>query len=117
MMTIEQARDRAAELLGWKRVHICGDSWGWTYTNGARIDFHPIPLTLDGVAKLWPDGWVTEMKNDGSSVLASAWPLLRPVGVYLSECVPHDDSADTELHARLLLLVAVLEHIAKEKGE
>lgn len=93
MLTIEQARDRVAELTG-----------------------KPAPLTLDAVAALWPKGWALGVAKNAVATHASGWTDDRATGTFFSEHVCPTDSANHELHARLLLLVAVLEHIEREKA-
>lgn len=103
-MTLDKIRDAIARLLGWHFVesnrHFASS---WTKGNGESRRFdHPVPASLDWVSENWPKdhgmdirfqpdiGWIAyAWTSTGSPLVADQYP--------------------TELHARLALLLAVLE--------
>lgn len=108
-LTYDQARDRAAELLGWERAAFVSPA-GTEYPvwrRGKNIDCgHPIPDTLDAIARLFEEhlpGWTWVRANDywgGYSNDEDDLPLM----VYES-----GDTLSHEKHDRLTLFIACWE--------
>lgn len=116
-MTLNQKRDRVAELLGWWREsEIDRDSGNsvdfWNSENHAQMD-HPVPDTIDGIAALWeqhcPDTPITVQRHRRYGE-TWRWSAYAPdnIGIF----VPIDPP--TEYEARLTLLLAVLEAKGKK---
>jgi len=58
---LTQARDRIAELCGWKPMEMFDDPPGitrvwWLHQISPTRTAHPIPACLNWVSKVWPDG-------------------------------------------------------------
>ena len=104
---LTQARDRIAELCGWKRWHVKGDgidhedASGWYRRSKTLADpKHPIPASLDFVSRVWPEG-VTWDKVYSEHDWKVDWGAYGYKNSWLSE---YDD----ELTARLELLAQAL---------
>lgn len=109
-MTIEEVRDDVALRLGWDRFESGPyvKTGGWEkHPDGKPVEVcfdptHPVPDTIDGVAKLMPEGWRLALEQ-------------RQTGEWWAEAfrdVPDDycptQRGPTEYEARLRLLHAVL---------
>ena len=103
-MTIDECRDRIAALLGWK---IEENGW-YVNKHGCPSRIHPVPTTIDGIAKLWPEGWVWNVDYTPDVPARAArvccYAFRAPDGEPRVGSV-----APTEYEARLRLLLAVLE--------
>jgi hypothetical protein len=111
-VTIDECRDRIAVLLGWRRgEHGLERDSGMGVTTVALS--HPVPTTIDGLAMLWPKGWVWNVDYTPDVPARAArvccYAFRAPDGDPRVGSV-----AATEYEARLRLLLAVLE---KEKAD
>lgn len=97
--SVEELRDRAAELLGCTRA---ADGYIYAPANDARFPSlgHPLPLSLDSIAAAWPEGW----RWTRTGLVWTAIDVHDPVRPEIE--VPNTGN---ELYDFLSLLVAVLE--------
>jgi hypothetical protein len=56
MLTVDQCRDKLAEMEGWKKKHERWYHPVW-HKLGSGQKRHPIPATLDAAAAAMPEGW------------------------------------------------------------
>ena len=116
--SLDALRDELARLTGWGLL-AHSDAFimdrVWQHPNGSTST-SPCPNTIDGLAKVWPEGWRFSVDNLGfDNNDEGRW---RACG-----CPDTDDGPDhyiyshapTEFEARLRLTVAVLQH--KEDGK
>lgn len=73
-MTLDECRDEAATLMGWKP-----DQGGWDAPKGARDHReseydHPCPPTIDAAIAAMPEGWDWRLNHEGDEVEACASP-------------------------------------------
>lgn len=104
-MTLEQVRDRIAELEGWRTGP--GGSWGRLPGPGYNVA-HPIPATLDEAAKL-PEGFCVSMSESVHEPRFGVAANPKSGGPSIIAYGP------TELESRFRLRLAVLEHIKENQ--
>lgn len=111
-MTIEEVRDDVAKMFGWKSFCTGGS---WSHPNQSKIfRHHPVPDTIDGVAKLWPEGWCITVFQEWQTAFAPDVTVWRVKATRYPQIqyVPAKGEPEiieaTEYEARLRLLHAVL---------
>lgn len=121
MPTTDELRDTLAELLGWKWDDSPNAGMGcWDNASTGESDGtdHPIPDTIDGLAKLWPEGWTWNKGYEALSIRFKperwiAFPSHAGIPIPCCEIVVPDTG--NEYHDRLTLLIAVTKAIAESK--
>lgn len=110
MRTVDVLRDRLAELMGFARESGRYTDM-WIGPNDEVSFSHPVPLTLDFIAKALPEGW--EWCN-----IAVVWsnchpesPRLWVVYAGLPAKKSVHGNAETEFHARLACVVEAREYV------
>lgn len=100
---LDKIRERIARLKGYK---LTASGWELDAGMGVTLDLfdHPVPASLDWVAEQWPSNYYLAVRTAPG---IEGWE---------ASAMPHDEfefhvvrTAPTELHARLALLLAVLE--------
>ena len=96
-LTIQQVRDKLAEMDGWKyepeQVDGMGAQahywWRWTISSshGGRTysNTHPFPETLDAAAAALPKHWLGTICNWMGKSTAQAWPPIADGNHYISD--------------------------------
>lgn len=94
-MTLDQIRDRIAEMAGCKRT-----IWFWGMSTNRSLTLrssHPIPPSLDWLVRVWPEGWEwTQYWGDWKAYVAFGQTL-------------DVDGTNDELTDRMSLLLKVLD--------
>lgn len=106
-LTLDQVRDRIAELQGHRLVRPNPDAQHWIDEAGTVIayDDHPVPLDLSAVAAMMPEGWITGVFQHNPEWWSATG---TPFAALPDETTVHG-SGPTEVEARLRLTLAVLE--------
>lgn len=106
-MTLEEVRDRIAELLRWHQsavvIHGRVSWWRCNKECDESSDVHPVPNTIDGLLALWPMepfALSAEVVYPSSGSKYMRWNARGG---------NHDSQSDTPYEAMLRLLLAVLE--------
>lgn len=106
MKTIDQIRDEVAALLGWVPPVPDNPFSKWHRMNSRQelvvnsIGQHPVPATIDGIAKMMPDG----MRLNLTHLTSGEWAASAISGWEYAGMV----YGSTEYEARLRLLHEVL---------
>lgn len=116
-MPIEEVRDAVARMLGWnlEESSALGQRF-WNHRGPSGfidragcVGFDPVPMTLDAVAGLMPEGWCWRRIGQ-NYFLQSSWAagaIAKAVNQIPDAFFAH---GPTELEARLRCIAKVLSH-------